>query len=69
MCLMVLFKSLLFLVEKVENRTADVEANHSQAPETKPVSNGQSSARGLDSEHDYTMIGGSSPTKDRWVTL
>ncbi|XP_056886395.1 tensin-2-like isoform X6 [Takifugu flavidus] len=48
---------------KVENRTADVEANHSQAPETKPISNGQSSARGLDSEHDYTVIGGSSPTK------
>lgn len=48
-----------------------MEANHSQAPETKPVSNGQSSARGLDSEHDYTVIGGSSPTKteDRWVTI
>lgn len=48
-----------------------MEANHSQAPETKLISNGQSSVRGLDSEHDYTVIGGSSPTKtqDRWVTI
>lgn len=48
---------------KVENRAADAEANQSQAPETKQVCNGQSSARGLDAEHDYTVIGGSSPTK------
>lgn len=40
-----------------------MEANQSQAPETKQVPNGQSSARGLDAEHDYTVIGGSSPTK------
>lgn len=34
-----------------------------QAPETKLVSNGQSSTHGHESEHDYTVIGGSSPTK------
>lgn len=43
---------------KVETRRADVAA-----PETKLVSNGQSSTPGHESEHDYTVIGGSSPPK------
>uniref|UniRef100_A0A3P8V368 Tensin 2b n=1 Tax=Cynoglossus semilaevis TaxID=244447 RepID=A0A3P8V368_CYNSE len=39
-----------------------VEDNISQGSENKSDSNGPSSTPGLDSDHDYTLIGGSSPT-------
>ncbi|XP_029990735.1 tensin-2-like isoform X2 [Sphaeramia orbicularis] len=48
--------------QKVEKARADVEDNISQGSEGKSDSNGQSSTPGLDSDHDYTLIGSSSPT-------
>lgn len=47
---------------KVEKVKADGEDDISQASEAKSDSNGQSSTPGLDSDHDYTIIGSSSPT-------
>ncbi|XP_070698234.1 tensin-2-like isoform X3 [Pempheris klunzingeri] len=47
---------------KVEKVKADVEDDISQGSECKSDSNGQSSTPGLDSDHDYTIIGSSSPT-------
>ncbi|XP_075997342.1 tensin-2-like isoform X2 [Genypterus blacodes] len=44
------------------NDRADVEDNISQGSEAKSDSNGQSSTPGLDSDHDYTVIGSNSPT-------
>lgn len=53
----------------MEKAKADVEDDISQGSEGKSDSNGQSSTPGLDSDHDYTIIGSSSPThtEDRWV--
>lgn len=55
----------------MEKAKADVEDDISQGSESKSDSNGQSSTPGLDSDHDYTIIGSSSPThtEDRWVKL
>ncbi|XP_042357261.1 tensin-2-like isoform X2 [Plectropomus leopardus] len=47
---------------KVEQAKADVEDDISQGSEGKSDSNGQSSTPGLDSDHDYTIIGSNSPT-------
>ncbi|XP_029287903.1 tensin-2-like isoform X2 [Cottoperca gobio] len=47
---------------KVEQAKADVEDDISQGSEGKSDSIGQSSTPGLDSDHDYTIIGSSSPT-------
>ncbi|XP_029947966.1 tensin-3-like isoform X3 [Salarias fasciatus] len=47
---------------KVDKEKADAEDNVSQGSVSKSESNGQSSTPGLDSDHDYTMIGSSSPT-------
>ncbi|KAL7407364.1 hypothetical protein ABVT39_007399 [Epinephelus coioides] len=47
---------------KVEQTKADAEDDISQGSEGKSDSNGQSSTPGLDSDHDYTIIGSSSPT-------
>lgn len=57
---------LLFKVRKAKEV---VEDNISQGSENKSDSNGPSSTPGLDSDHDYTLIGGSSPThtEDRLV--
>ncbi len=56
---------------KVEKAKADLEDDISQGSEGKSDSNGQSSTPGLESDHDYTIIGSSSPThtEDRWVKL
>ncbi|XP_034534968.1 tensin-2-like isoform X2 [Notolabrus celidotus] len=46
-----------------EQGKADVEDDMSQGSESKSDStNGQSSTTGMDSDHDYTVIGSSSPT-------
>ncbi|XP_033483061.2 tensin-2-like isoform X1 [Epinephelus lanceolatus] len=45
-----------------EQTKADAEDDISQGSEGKSDSNGQSSTPGLDSDHDYTIIGSSSPT-------
>ncbi|XP_023279291.1 tensin-2-like isoform X2 [Seriola lalandi dorsalis] len=45
-----------------ENAKTDVDDDISQGSETKSDSNGQTSTPGLDSDHDYTLIGSSSPT-------
>ncbi|XP_044204217.1 tensin-2-like isoform X2 [Thunnus albacares] len=47
---------------KVEKAKVGVEDDISQGSEGKSDSNGQSSTPGLDSDHDYTLIGSSSPT-------
>ncbi|XP_074485774.1 tensin-2-like isoform X1 [Sebastes fasciatus] len=47
---------------KGEQAKADVEDDISQGSEGKSDSNGQSRTPGLDSDHDYTIIGSSSPT-------
>ncbi|XP_069013906.1 tensin-2-like isoform X1 [Embiotoca jacksoni] len=47
---------------KVEKVKADAEDDISQSSESKSDSNGQSSTPALDSDHDYTVIGSSSPT-------
>lgn len=47
---------------KVGQAKADAEDDISQGSEGKSDSNGQSSTPGLDSDHDYTIIGSSSPT-------
>ncbi|KAM9362117.1 tensin-2-like [Symphorus nematophorus] len=47
---------------RVEKAIADVEDDESQGSEGKSDSNAQSSTPGLDSDHDYTIIGSSSPT-------
>ncbi|XP_063766792.1 tensin-2-like isoform X1 [Eleginops maclovinus] len=47
---------------KVEQTKADVGDDISQGSEDKSDSNGQSSTPGLDSDHDYTIIGSNSPT-------
>ncbi|XP_051271635.1 tensin-2 isoform X4 [Dicentrarchus labrax] len=47
---------------KVEKAMSDVPDDISQGSESKSDSNGQSSTPGLDSDHDYTVIGSSSPT-------
>ncbi|XP_026162890.1 tensin-2-like isoform X2 [Mastacembelus armatus] len=46
----------------VEKAKTDVGDDISQGSEGKSDSNGQSSTPGLDSDHDYTLIGSSSPT-------
>lgn len=48
---------------KVEMPAADVVDKKSETPESKSDSNDQSSSPGADSDHDYTIIGGSSPTQ------
>ncbi|XP_041835790.1 tensin-2-like isoform X2 [Melanotaenia boesemani] len=45
-----------------ENAKTDAEDGTSQGSESKSDSHGQSSTPGLDSDHDYTLIGNSSPT-------
>ncbi|XP_041638256.1 tensin-2-like isoform X2 [Cheilinus undulatus] len=45
-----------------EQAKTDVDDNISQDSEGKTDSNGQSSTPGADSDHDYTVIGSSSPT-------
>uniref|UniRef100_A0A3B4VLZ9 Tensin-2-like n=1 Tax=Seriola dumerili TaxID=41447 RepID=A0A3B4VLZ9_SERDU len=47
---------------EVENAKTDVDDDISQGSENKSDSNGQTSTPGLDSDHDYTLIGSSSPT-------
>ncbi|XP_026205148.1 tensin-2-like isoform X2 [Anabas testudineus] len=47
---------------EVEKAKSDTEDNIHQCSEDKSDSNGQSSTPGLDSDHDYTLIGSSSPT-------
>nr|XP_046240257.1 tensin-2-like isoform X2 [Scatophagus argus] len=47
---------------KVAKTMADREDDMSQGSDGKSDSNGQSSTPGLDSDHDYTIIGSSSPT-------
>ncbi|XP_022058641.2 tensin-2-like isoform X1 [Acanthochromis polyacanthus] len=47
---------------KVEKVKTDTEDDISQGSESKSDSNCQSSTPGLDSDHDYTLIGSSSPT-------
>ncbi|XP_040059189.2 tensin-2 isoform X2 [Gasterosteus aculeatus] len=47
---------------KAEQAKADVEDDMSQGSEGRSDSNGQSSTPGQDSDHDYTIIGSSSPT-------
>ncbi|XP_008276841.1 tensin-like C1 domain-containing phosphatase isoform X2 [Stegastes partitus] len=47
---------------KVEKAKTDAEDDISQGSESKSDSNCQSSTPGLDSDHDYTLIGSSSPT-------
>ncbi|XP_047439777.1 tensin-2-like isoform X2 [Mugil cephalus] len=47
---------------KEEKPKANAEDDISQGSESKSDSNGQSSTPGLDSDHDYTLIGSSSPT-------
>ncbi|XP_030584850.1 tensin-2-like isoform X2 [Archocentrus centrarchus] len=47
---------------KVEKAKTGAEDDISQHSETKSDSNGQSSTPGPDSDHDYTLIGSSSPT-------
>uniref|UniRef100_UPI0037E8BEF9 tensin-2-like n=1 Tax=Semicossyphus pulcher TaxID=241346 RepID=UPI0037E8BEF9 len=47
---------------KVEQAKADGEDDISQGSDGKSNSNDQSSTAGLDSDHDYTVIGSSSPT-------
>lgn len=53
---------------KVEKTVADVGDDISQGSEGISDSNCQSSTPGLDSDHDYTVIGSGSPThtEDRW---
>ncbi|KAK2862357.1 hypothetical protein Q5P01_001890 [Channa striata] len=48
---------------EVEKAKTDMEDNISQGSEDKSDSNGQSSNPGLESDHDYTLIGSSSPTQ------
>lgn len=59
--------SILYV--EAEQAKADVEDDMSQGSEGRSDSNGQSSTPGQDSDHDYTIIGSSSPThtEDRWV--
>ncbi|KAM4587575.1 tensin-2-like isoform 2-T2 [Odontesthes bonariensis] len=45
-----------------EKTKTDAEDDISQGSESKSDSQGQSSTPGLDSDHDYTLIGSSSPT-------
>ncbi|XP_072238649.1 tensin-2-like isoform X2 [Leuresthes tenuis] len=45
-----------------EKAKTDTEDDISQGSESKSDSQGQSSTPGLDSDHDYTLIGSSSPT-------
>ncbi|AWP03124.1 putative tensin-like C1 domain-containing phosphatase [Scophthalmus maximus] len=47
---------------EVEKAKTDVEDDISQGSEVKSDSGGQSITPGLDSDHDYTIIGSSSPT-------
>lgn len=47
---------------KVEKTKSASEDDLSQGLEGQSDSNGQSSTPGLDSDHDYTVIGSSSPT-------
>ncbi|XP_040890001.1 tensin-2-like isoform X2 [Toxotes jaculatrix] len=47
---------------EVEKAKTNVEDDISQGSEGKSDSNGQSSTPGLDSDHDYTLIGSISPT-------
>lgn len=55
----------------MEKAVATAEDNISQNSEGKSDTNGQSSTPGLDSDHDYTVIGSSSPThtEDRYMKL
>lgn len=53
---------ILISLMKVEKAKTDAEDEISQHSETKSDSNGQSSTPGPDSDHDYTLIGSSSPT-------
>lgn len=64
-----LFTNLVSFYLKVEKAKTDVEDDISQGSEVKSDSGGQSITPGLDSDHDYTIIGSSSPThtEDRWV--
>ncbi|XP_036958238.1 tensin-2-like isoform X2 [Acanthopagrus latus] len=50
------------VTEHLKVEKADVADDISQGSECKSDSNGQSSTPGLDSDHDYTIIGSSSPT-------
>lgn len=47
---------------KVEKATADAVDKKSETPESKLDCSDQSSSPGADSDHDYTVIGGNSPT-------
>lgn len=77
LCVVYLFQFLCytfispFCISLLKVEKADVADDISQSSECKSDSNGQSSTPGLDSDHDYTIIGSSSPThtEDRWVTL
>lgn len=62
---------LLTCPVKEEKPKEDTEDDISQGSESKSDSNCQSSTTGLDSDHDYTLIGSSSPThtEDRWVNV
>lgn len=46
----------------MEKARTDAGDDISQGSEAKSDSNGQVSTPGLDSDHDYTLIGSSSPT-------
>lgn len=77
LCVVYLFQFLCytfispFCISLLKVEKADVADDISQGSECKSDSNGQSSTPGLDSDHDYTIIGSSSPThtEDRWVKL
>lgn len=77
LCVVYLFQFLCytfispFCISLLKVEKADVADDISQSSECKSDSNGQSSTPGLDSDHDYTIIGSSSPThtEDRWVKL
>lgn len=60
---------LLISLIKVEKVKMDAEDGVSHDSEGKSDSLGQSSTPGVDSDHDYTVIGSSSPThtEDRQV--
>lgn len=48
---------------KVEKAATDAVDKKSETPESKSDCNDQSSSPGTDSDHDYTVIGGNSPTQ------
>ncbi|KAG7229709.1 hypothetical protein INR49_012504, partial [Caranx melampygus] len=54
--------SSVLKVNDVEKAKMDAGDDISQGSEAKSDSNGQTSTPGLDSDHDYTLIGSSSPT-------